>query len=83
MYTAPGINIYSKNTQTELEPYLSEIIRMKPNSKKDTLYIGNFSNFKKQHPALLNTLLEGDSVRFYISDTQSKFDTIITLPIKY
>jgi hypothetical protein len=69
--------------QSELKPYLEKMKARGTTQGKDTLSIGTFKEFKERHPALVKTLLEGDSIGFTISDIENKVDTFIALPIKY
>ncbi|NDV65219.1 hypothetical protein [Bacteroides sp. 224] len=69
--------------QSELKEYVEQMKKRGKIQGKDTLSIGSFSEFKEKHPELTKTLLEGDSIKFKISGTDNKMDTLVVLPIKY
>lgn len=85
-----NIVIYTKHDvgeliviQSELKSYLEKIKERGIIHGKDTLSISTFKEFKEKHPDLIKMLLEGDSIRFRVSDIDNKSDTLIVLPIRY
>jgi hypothetical protein len=80
---------YDLDSSQSMQAILKNYLEKMKNQHTNTLSLP-FSEFKKNHSDLVETLLKGDSIRFgvfatgdYNTPYDPKKDTFITMPVKY